>query len=466
LDLSSYQTVNLQFSYYYKYATGSSGKLYYSLNNGITWGLVATFSATAANNPYVFSKVLLYVGGQSQVKFKWNFTGSYGYYWAIDDVQITSCSSLSPVGISISTNVNPICSSNNVVFTATPSNAGPNPVFQWRKNGVNQGAGSNSPTYGFSNLSNNDIISCVLTSNAACISGNPAASNALTLTVGTWATVGVTISASANPIEIGTMVTYTAIPANGGTNPIYQWKVNGINVGSNSPVFTYLPMDNDVVTCVLTSNLLCAFGNPATSAQSVMSVNHYATSLTVNILPEGLFNGSGLNKAQNDSGAQFSGDIADQVTLELHSSTAPYGLAGNAIILNLNTLGVATVEIPETVSGVYYLIIKHRNSVETWSAVPVIIGTGQAYYDFTDFKARALGENLKLISGKYVVYSGDINQDGMIDALDMILIDNVASDFGSGYLPEDLNGDGIIDSSDLLILVSNASSFVSKIAPW
>jgi len=465
LDLSAYSTVNLQFTYYNKYQTSNSGKLYYSLNNGITWVLIATFSTTAANNPYVFSKVLLYVGGQSQVKFKWNFTGTYGYYWAIDDVQITSCPSLSPVGVSVSTNVNPICSTNTVVFTATPSNAGPNPIYQWRKNGVNQGTGSSSPTYGFSYLNNNDVISCVLTSNAACISGNPATSNAYTVTVGTLATVGVAISASANPVEIGTMVTYTATPANGGTNPVYQWKVNGINSGTNSPIFTYMPMDNDVISCVLTSNILCAFSNPATSPELLMTVNHYATTLTVSAFPEGLFNGTGLNKAQNGSGFQFPGDVSDQITLELHSSIAPYGQVGNSVVVNLNTLGSATFELPVTLSGLFYLVIKHRNSIETWSAVPILIGTGIATYDFTDMQTRAFGSTLKPSNGKFVFPTGDVNQDGVMDALDLIAIDNLASGFESGYVPEDLNGDGVVNALDIVILINNISGFVIGIKP-
>ena len=34
------------------------------------------------------------VAGQSQVKFRWNYTGTYGWYWAIDDVQVTGSSSV------------------------------------------------------------------------------------------------------------------------------------------------------------------------------------------------------------------------------------------------------------------------------------------------------------------------------------------------------------------------------------
>jgi hypothetical protein len=224
-------------------------------------------------------------------------------------------------------------------------------------------------------------------------------------------------------------------------------------------------MDNDVVTCILTSNILCAFSNPATSAELLMSVNHYATALTVHALPEGLFNGTGLNKAQNGSGFQFPGDVADQITLELHSSIAPYGLVGNAFAINLSTFGLATLEIPISVSGLFYLVIKHRNSIETWSAVPILIGTGIATYNFTDLQTRAFGSNLKPSNGKFVFPTGDVNQDGIMDALDLIAIDNLAAGFESGYVPEDLNGDGVVNAMDVLVLIDNITGFVGSIKP-
>jgi hypothetical protein len=48
--------------------------------------------------------------------------------------------------------------------------------------------------------------------------------------------------------------------------------------------------------------------------------------------------------------------------------------------------------------------------------------------------------------------TGDINQDGIVDSIDLSLL--VAS-WGSSAMAEDLNSDGIVDSVDLSILVSN-----------
>ena len=93
--------------------------------------------------------------------------------------------------------------------------------------------------------------------------------------------VSVAVASSANPVTAGSPVTFTASPVNEGTLPTYQWKVNGFNVGTNLPTFTYIPVNHDVVSCVLTSNLPCASGNPATSNAVVMTVGGVSPVITV-----------------------------------------------------------------------------------------------------------------------------------------------------------------------------------------
>jgi gliding motility-associated-like protein len=64
----------------------------------------------------------------------------------------------------------------------------------------------------------------------------------------------------------GTTVSFTAIPANGGSNPTYQWKVNGIDAGENSAQFSSNTLNNgDVVTCTLTNNTTCPIPLSVTS---------------------------------------------------------------------------------------------------------------------------------------------------------------------------------------------------------
>src|SRR3989442_5931172 len=88
---------------------------------------------------------------------------------------------------------------------------------------------------------------------------------------------------NALPISIcsGTSVTFTATPANGGTTPSYQWKVNGVNAGTNSNTFTTTTLANgNIITVDLTSNATCASPATVTSNSITMVVNN---NLPVNV---------------------------------------------------------------------------------------------------------------------------------------------------------------------------------------
>lgn len=112
-------------------------------------------------------------------------------------------------------------------------------------------------------------------------------------------------------------------------------------------------------------------------------------------------------------------------------------------------------------------MIRHRNTIETWSKTDgeVFVCGNSLSYDFTDAINKAYGDNLKLKGAKYCVYSGDADQDGIVDVVDLVNIYNDASNFVSGYVPTDINGDDFIDSSDLIITYNNAINFVSLIRP-
>ncbi len=176
----------------------------------------------------------------------------------------------SPVSVSIAANQNNVCSGTTVTYTATPINGGTTPAYQWRVNGIN--AGINSPTHSYTPV-NGDKIVCRVTSNIPCPVGSPALSNEITMLVNPLLPASITITADQNNICMGSSVIFTATAVNGGTTPAYQWQVNGINVGTNSNVFTYIPANSDLVTCILTSNALCASGSPATSGSITMNVS-------------------------------------------------------------------------------------------------------------------------------------------------------------------------------------------------
>jgi len=89
------------------------------------------------------------------------------------------------------------------------------------------------------------------------------------------ASVSITASPSGT-ICVGTSVTFTAAPTNGGTNPQYQWFKNGIALaGATSNNYTTSTLAHgDAIYAVLTSNASpCLAGSPATSNTVSMSVS-------------------------------------------------------------------------------------------------------------------------------------------------------------------------------------------------
>jgi hypothetical protein len=178
--------------------------------------------------------------------------------------------------------VGSICAGDTVTFTANIGNGGPSPQYEWRKNGTPI-PGATGSTYESSTLANNDVITCVLTSDALCVVGSPATSNSITMQVNAGsAPVTVTVNATPNDtVCSGTSVTLTATPGNGGSSPDYAWERNGnIIAGEVSSVLT-IPgasvINGDVYTVILTSNSLCILGDSIAETSATVGVNNKPT---------------------------------------------------------------------------------------------------------------------------------------------------------------------------------------------
>lgn len=225
---------------------------------------------------------------------------------------------------------------------------------------------------------------------------------------------------------------------------------------TNTSASLSITIGEPIAEAYLSSSILC------TGFQQ----SDHTKQLLLNLYPEGLWNGYGLNKAQGSSGDQFPGNTADKINVELHAQSPYSSIIYTVSGVNLATTGQAIVAIPEIKAGTYYVTIKHRNSIETVSAVPVSFLGGTISYNFTDQASKAYGNNQKLLfPGVYGIYTGDINGDGIVNASDLNSIYNDASAFIKGYVGTDLNADGIIDALDLIPADNNAAKFVSVKKP-
>ncbi|MBK9331788.1 MAG: hypothetical protein IPM96_05105 [Ignavibacteria bacterium] len=158
--------------------------------------------------------------------------------------------------------------------------------------------------------------------------------------------------------------------------------------------------------------------------------------------------------------------VQDTVVVSLRSSTAPYGLIEMTKVYLSNT-GTAAVSFAKAVDGInYYVVVNHRNSIETWSKNGgEVFAAGVLNYDFTSASSQAYGNNMVIVGIEWSNYTGDVNQEGVVDVGDLSLIDNDANIFATGYVNTDLNCDNVVDLADASFADNNATNFVSVSKP-
>lgn len=160
--------------------------------------------------------------------------------------------------------------------------------------------------------------------------------------------------------------------------------------------------------------------------------------------------------------------VSDTISVELRNAASPYAVTDvSKTVLSAN--GSAAIKFSNAAGGNYYFAVKHRNSIETWSRSPFLFSiVNPLNYNLSNLISQAFGNNQIQVDAsplRFAVYSGDVNQDGLVDLTDMSLIFNDALIFAGGYLPTDLNGDSIVDVGDAVIADNNGFNFVGKIIP-
>ncbi len=130
------------------------------------------------------------------------------------------------------------------------------------------------------------------------------------------------------------------------------------------------------------------------------------------------------------------------------------------VILHNNGIANATYNVDISKAKKYFIQIKHRNSVEIWSSLPVDVANNGTY-DFSDAQSKAFSDGVNpppmqnMGDDSYALHNGDINQDGTVDGLDMNEVDNNSGLVDIGYFCTDVNGDGVTDGLDMKIVELN-----------
>lgn len=195
--------------------------------------------------------------------------------------------------------------------------------------------------------------------------------------------------------------------------------------------------------------------------------NPCETVVTVKMFIEGYYDADAhaMRPVMMNQGVGSSATDVDTVSIELRDATT-YELVASATAM-LQTNGDAVATFTTAPSGSFYIVVKHRNALETWSANPVAVGASPSTYDFTTAASQAYGDNMKMLeSGVYGFYSGDLNQDGFIEGEDYAPLFNASDELLEGYQATDLNGDGFVEGLDYPLLFNNSELLIELLRPY
>ena len=245
----------------------------------------------------------------------------------------------------------------------------------------------------------------------------------------------------------------------------YQWRRNGIElIGQTNSILNVSFSGN--YTLVISNGICTMESSPVLI--TILPLAECTITLNANIFLEGYYLGNGLmNNTLNITGGSADPLDADTIFISAMDPVPPYAQIDRQFGI-LKTNGDVTVIFGPAVvaNNFYYLKLNHRNSIETWSAAPVMLATTTAY-SFSSSITQAYNSNeATTFDALYAaIYTGDINQDGAVDGSDFLDFD-VASQAGAGgYEVADLNGDGAVDGSDFLLYDPNVQNGVGAAIP-
>ena len=395
-------------------ATGGNG----CFGNGVTYNLVISCQAITVTNPGTAT-------GTAGVPFSQTFTQS----GAIGGVTFTINSGTLPTGLTLST---------AGVLSGTPTQTGTFPITV-RATGGN-GCFGNGGTY-------NLVISCqaITVTNPATTTGTSGVFFSQTFTQ-TGAVGGATFTINSGTLPTGLTLSTAGVlsgtPTQTGTFPITVRATGGNGCIGNGSTY----------------NLV---------------INTAFTTLNLKVYLQGFYAGGGLMVPNLfDLGLSGNPAAADNITVNLWSpaslSSPTPNYTMSALLL---TSGNTSVQFPAGVAGnSFYIAVKHRNHMETWSKTPIAF-TSTTSYDFSNALSKAYDDGVNppmanVAAGVYAIYGGDVNKDGAIDASDMSDVDNDIAAFAFGYNDTDVTGDGATDASDLSVVDNNQSLFLFYARPF
>ncbi|MFY7963598.1 MAG: T9SS type A sorting domain-containing protein [Chitinophagaceae bacterium] len=241
-------------------------------------------------------------------------------------------------------------------------------------------------------------------------------SDSVEIIVTPYVVPSISLAASLNNAPAGTSITFTATPTNGGTTPQYSFSVNS-SVIQTSGLNTYTTSTltaGAVVGCSMISNAACLSSTTATS-----------NNITINFAPTVATSGRIYHP---------SGTIIPSVSVRLSN-----GLIDSTLT---NSLGRYS-----------FNLIQQRNyTVTPMKNNDQIKASGVNVLDVLKMQSHIL--NSALLNSPYKIIAGDVNRDGVISVLDVIMVKRLILGYDTSF------------SGRLWAFVDSAATFVTPTNPF
>ncbi len=336
-----------------------------------------------------------------------------------------------------------------------------------------------TPSTGLSNPAIANPIATPLTTTTYTLTGTGSnactGSSQMTITISSLPGPAGTISGPSIVYQGQQMATYTVPLITGATGYVWSIPPGATITSGNNTNSIIVDYSNSATSGIMTVYGTNSSGDGAVSPDFPVTVLSIKT-VVLHFYLEGLFdmNTNAMFAAMdgNIGEPKWGYDIADRVQIDLFEENAPYNSIGVSISgIDLSTSGIASFQISPTWTGNYYIRIRNRNHLETWSSIPVPFNTNPVEYDFSMSAFQAYGGNpqvqVSFNPDLFAFFLGDLDQGGWIDALDFNLFEPELTNGSTGFYDADFDGGGWVDALDFNMLepritMGNATEYPSK----
>jgi hypothetical protein len=215
-----------------------------------------------------------------------NGDGSFGSAVFLDDLTTTAVVPSSVTTPTLSTQPSPasqtVATGANVTYTVSANANGGTLSYQWKRGTTNVGTNSASLSLSSVTTADSGDYSVVVSNSAGSVT-----SNSVTLTVSAAGAVTISTPPANQVVLVGSTATFSLVASANGTLS-YQWRDDGVNVGTNSSSYTtaatVLGDNASTISCVVTNTVGISTATATTSATLTVDNNAAGIGLTTSAL--------------------------------------------------------------------------------------------------------------------------------------------------------------------------------------